>query len=108
MVPVFVSGWVLGCSLSWISLGPQSNVGPISSPPHYLPVAGGSTHWCTCGSRCLGWVLWYVLAHSQWLFAGAWAPGFCWTSARGVMCPGVLVLWVHGWICSGVMKWIIG
>ncbi|MED6261455.1 hypothetical protein ATANTOWER_005378 [Ataeniobius toweri] len=53
-VPVFVSGWVLGCSLSWISLVPPSNVGPISSPPHYLLVAGVSARWCTCCSRCPG------------------------------------------------------
>ncbi|KAK5602890.1 Short transient receptor putative channel 7 [Crenichthys baileyi] len=32
--------WVLDCSLSWISLGPPSNVGPISSPPHIPPVLG--------------------------------------------------------------------
>ncbi|MED6243387.1 hypothetical protein ATANTOWER_019423 [Ataeniobius toweri] len=44
----FVSGWVLGCSLSWICLGPPSNVGPISSPPHYLPVVGVSARRCTC------------------------------------------------------------
>ncbi|MEQ2257038.1 hypothetical protein ILYODFUR_030323 [Ilyodon furcidens] len=50
----FVSGWVLGCSLSWISLGPPSNVGPIPSPPHYLPVVGVSARWCTCGSRYPG------------------------------------------------------
>ncbi|MEQ2294480.1 hypothetical protein AMECASPLE_004429 [Ameca splendens] len=50
----FVSGWVLGCSLSWISLGPPSNEGPISSPPHYLPVVAVSARWCTCGCRYLG------------------------------------------------------
>ncbi|MED6285976.1 hypothetical protein CHARACLAT_001058 [Characodon lateralis] len=50
----FVSGWVLGCSLSWISLGSPSNVGPISSPPHYLPVVGVFACQCTCGSRCPG------------------------------------------------------
>ncbi|MED6257701.1 hypothetical protein ATANTOWER_029970 [Ataeniobius toweri] len=38
--PVFVSGWVLGCSLSWISVGPPSNMRPVSSLPHSLPVAG--------------------------------------------------------------------
>ncbi|MEQ2307355.1 hypothetical protein AMECASPLE_017382 [Ameca splendens] len=59
---VFVSGWVLGCSFSWISLGPLSNVGPISSLPH-------SGRWSIGGSRCLG--LWCVPAHSRWLFAGA-------------------------------------
>ncbi|MEQ2304618.1 hypothetical protein AMECASPLE_029047 [Ameca splendens] len=50
----FVSGWVLGCSLSWISLSPPSNAGPISSPPHYLPVVGVSARQCTCGSRYPG------------------------------------------------------
>ncbi|MED6260645.1 hypothetical protein ATANTOWER_025146 [Ataeniobius toweri] len=50
----FVSGWVLDCSLSWISLGPPSNVGPISSPPHYLPVVGVSVRWCTCVFWCPG------------------------------------------------------
>ncbi|MED6240517.1 hypothetical protein ATANTOWER_022421 [Ataeniobius toweri] len=50
----FVSGWVLDCSLSWISLGPPSNVGPISSPPLYLPVVGVSARWCTWGSWCSG------------------------------------------------------
>ncbi|MEQ2282057.1 hypothetical protein AMECASPLE_036622 [Ameca splendens] len=33
---------------------PHSNVGPIPSPPHYLPVVGISARWCTCGSRYLG------------------------------------------------------
>ncbi|MED6258124.1 hypothetical protein ATANTOWER_003218 [Ataeniobius toweri] len=61
-VPVFVSGWVLGCSLCWISL--------ISSPPHSLLVAGVSASWCTCGSRCLGLCAWCVPAHSQVLLAG--------------------------------------
>ncbi|MEQ2238614.1 hypothetical protein ILYODFUR_034926 [Ilyodon furcidens] len=50
----FVSGWVLDCSLSWISLGAPSNVEPISSPPNYLTVVGVSARWCTCGSCCLG------------------------------------------------------
>ncbi|MED6293886.1 hypothetical protein CHARACLAT_015183 [Characodon lateralis] len=50
----FVSGWVMECSLPWISLGPPSNKGPISFPPHYLPVVGVSACWCTCGSRYPG------------------------------------------------------
>ncbi|MED6240818.1 hypothetical protein ATANTOWER_028705 [Ataeniobius toweri] len=50
----FVSGWVLDCPLSWISLGSPSNVGPISSLPNYLQVVGVSAHQCTCGSRCVG------------------------------------------------------
>ncbi|MED6283539.1 hypothetical protein CHARACLAT_009879 [Characodon lateralis] len=50
----FVSGWVLGCSLSLISLGPPSNEGPISSPPHYLPVVGVSARWSTYGSQYPG------------------------------------------------------
>ncbi|MEQ2230514.1 hypothetical protein ILYODFUR_030085 [Ilyodon furcidens] len=50
----FVSGWVLGCSLSWISLDFPSNVGPIPSPPHYLPVVYVSARWCTCGPRYPG------------------------------------------------------
>ncbi|MED6246888.1 hypothetical protein ATANTOWER_025578 [Ataeniobius toweri] len=49
-----------------------------------------------------GRVLWCGLAHSRWLLAGAWPPGLCRASAWGVVCPGVLGLWVHGWICSGV------
>ncbi|KAK5617599.1 hypothetical protein CRENBAI_003144 [Crenichthys baileyi] len=32
----------------------------------------------------------------------AWTPGLCRASAWGVICPRVLGLWVHGWICSGV------
>ncbi|MED6259098.1 hypothetical protein ATANTOWER_016954 [Ataeniobius toweri] len=36
-----------------------------------------------------GWVLWCVLAHSHWLLASAWAPGFCRAYAWGVMCPRV-------------------
>ncbi|MEQ2289126.1 hypothetical protein AMECASPLE_029864 [Ameca splendens] len=50
----FVSGWVLGCSFSWISLCPLSNVGPIPSPPYYLPMVGVSARQCTCGSRYPG------------------------------------------------------
>ncbi|MEQ2244159.1 hypothetical protein ILYODFUR_014319 [Ilyodon furcidens] len=50
----FVSGWVLDCSLSLINLDPPSKVGPISSPPHYLPVVGVSARRCTCGSRSPG------------------------------------------------------
>ncbi|MEQ2282226.1 hypothetical protein AMECASPLE_038382 [Ameca splendens] len=42
------------CSLSWISLGPPSNMGPIPSLPHYLAVVGVSACWCTCGSRYPG------------------------------------------------------
>ncbi|MED6274342.1 hypothetical protein CHARACLAT_015463, partial [Characodon lateralis] len=90
----------LGCSLSWISLRPSSNVGPISSPPHYLPVIGVTGVPVVLG--VLGWVLWCVPAHSRWLLAGAWTPGLGWAYAWGVICPGDSGLWVHGWICSGV------
>ncbi|MED6241257.1 hypothetical protein ATANTOWER_005281 [Ataeniobius toweri] len=53
-VPVFVSGWVLGCSLSWISLGPLSNVEPRFSPPYSLQLAGVSACWCIGGFPCPG------------------------------------------------------
>ncbi|MEQ2303176.1 hypothetical protein AMECASPLE_013970 [Ameca splendens] len=98
----FVSGLVLGCSLSWISVGPPSNVGPIPSPPHYLPVVGVSPRWCTCGSRYLGWVLWCELAQSRWLLARAWTLGLCRGSPWRVISPRVSGLWVHGRICLGV------
>ncbi|MED6240281.1 hypothetical protein ATANTOWER_018628 [Ataeniobius toweri] len=45
----------------------------------------------------LGWVLWWMPAHSLWLLARAWTPGLCRASTWGVIC-----LWVHGWICPGV------
>ncbi|MED6275458.1 hypothetical protein CHARACLAT_026756 [Characodon lateralis] len=104
----FVSGWVLNCSLSWISLGPKSNVGPISSPSHYLPVVGVSARWCTvvlrplvyCGSPFPG--LDALVCAASLLVAACrgldpWAlSGLCLGSnmSRG--------LWVNGWICSGV------
>ncbi|MED6233978.1 hypothetical protein ATANTOWER_020053 [Ataeniobius toweri] len=47
------SGWVLGCSVSWISLGPPFDVGPTSSPPHSLRGLV-SACWCIGGSRCPG------------------------------------------------------
>ncbi|MEQ2231473.1 hypothetical protein ILYODFUR_000773 [Ilyodon furcidens] len=50
----FVSGWFLYSSPFWISLGPPSNLGPISSLPHYPPVAGVSARWSTCGFLCSG------------------------------------------------------
>ncbi|MEQ2250091.1 hypothetical protein ILYODFUR_036291 [Ilyodon furcidens] len=89
-VPVFVSGWVLGCSLSWISKGCLSNVGPISSPPHSLSVAGVSARWCTCGYRCpdLG-----ALVRAGSLPVAA-CPGLCQASAWGVMCLGSLGPWL--------------
>ncbi|MEQ2256323.1 hypothetical protein ILYODFUR_023088 [Ilyodon furcidens] len=96
----YLSGWDLGCSLSWISLGPASNTGPIPSPPHYLPVVGVSARRCTCSSRYPE--LWCVVAHSWWLLAGAWTPGLCRASAWEVICPGVSGHWVHGWICSDI------
>ncbi|MEQ2229308.1 hypothetical protein ILYODFUR_017552 [Ilyodon furcidens] len=71
----FVSGWVLGCSLSWISSGPPSNVGPIPSLPNYLPVVGVSAPGVLVVLSIRGWVLWCVLANSRWLLAGAWSPG---------------------------------
>ncbi|MED6280229.1 hypothetical protein CHARACLAT_008579 [Characodon lateralis] len=93
---------LLGYSLSWISLGYPSNVGPISSPPHYLPVPGVSARWCIGGSRCLGLCA-FVCAGS--LPAAACQDlgplallGLC----LGSDVPGVSDLWVHGWICSGV------
>ncbi|MEQ2296039.1 hypothetical protein AMECASPLE_020763 [Ameca splendens] len=52
-----------------------------------------------------GWVLWRVPAHSRRLLAMAQALWLCRTSAWGVMCPRVLGLWVHDWICSGVDGW---
>ncbi|KAK5601611.1 hypothetical protein CRENBAI_023276 [Crenichthys baileyi] len=77
--------WVLGCSLSWISSGHLSNVGPIPSPPHYLPVVGDSARRGTCGSRYPGLgALVCVLAHSRGLLAGAWTPGLCRAFAWGV------------------------
>ncbi|MEQ2287061.1 hypothetical protein AMECASPLE_008664 [Ameca splendens] len=95
----FVTGWVLGCSLSWISLGPPILLGA-NFLPATLPAGGWSLCLLVLGVR--GRVLWCVLAHSQWLVARAWPPGLCLASAWGVVCPGVLGLWVHGWICSGV------
>ncbi|MEQ2253748.1 hypothetical protein ILYODFUR_035575 [Ilyodon furcidens] len=98
----FVSGWVLGCSLSWISLGPPSNVGPISSPPHYLPVVGASAHQCTSGSRCLGLGSLMCAGSLPVAACRGLDTGLCRASAWGVICPGVSGLWAHGWICSGV------
>ncbi|MED6262352.1 hypothetical protein ATANTOWER_018340 [Ataeniobius toweri] len=69
----FVSDWVLDCSLSWIRLGSPSNVGPISSPPHYLPVVGVSACRCTCGSRCLG--LGALVCAGSLLLAACWGLG---------------------------------
>ncbi|MEQ2311871.1 hypothetical protein AMECASPLE_025070 [Ameca splendens] len=88
--------------ISWISLCPLSSVGPISSLPHSLLVAGVSACWCIGGSHVHDWVLRCVLAHSRWLLARARAPWLCQASAWGVMCPGVSGLWIHGWICSVV------
>ncbi|MED6244206.1 hypothetical protein ATANTOWER_031330 [Ataeniobius toweri] len=99
---VFVSGWVLGCSLSWISLAPPSNVEPISSLLHSLPVAGVSAHLCIGGSRCLG--LGALMCAGSLPVAGCQGLGPLALSGLclGVMCPRVLGLWVHGWICSYV------
>ncbi|MEQ2310863.1 hypothetical protein AMECASPLE_013598 [Ameca splendens] len=73
----------LGCSLAWISLGPPSNVGPISSPPHYLPLVGVSARRCTCGS---------------------WYPGLgalvCAGSLPVSACRG-LDLWAQSGLCLG-------
>ncbi|MED6262039.1 hypothetical protein ATANTOWER_013627 [Ataeniobius toweri] len=92
----FVSGWVFDYYLSWISLSPPLNVGPISSPPHYLPVVGVSARWCTCGSRCPGLgTLVCVGSLPVAAFQGLdpWALlGLC----LGMICPGVSGLWVHG------------
>ncbi|MED6234095.1 hypothetical protein ATANTOWER_022212, partial [Ataeniobius toweri] len=92
----------LGCSLSWISLGPHQMWGLF--PPRHT-----TCRWLASLPTGVlvvlsirGWVLWCVLAHSWWLLAGAWTPGLCRASAWGVICPGVSGLWVHGWICSGV------
>ncbi|MED6281216.1 hypothetical protein CHARACLAT_018980 [Characodon lateralis] len=81
---------------------PLSNVGPIPSPPHYLPVIGISAPGVLVVLGIRGWVLWCVLAHSRWLLAGAWTPGLGRAYDWGVICPGVSDLWVHCWICSGV------
>ncbi|MED6267246.1 hypothetical protein CHARACLAT_010227 [Characodon lateralis] len=90
----FVSGWVLGCSHSWISLAPPSNVGPISSLPHYLPVVGVSARRCSCGSQYLG--LGALVCAGSLLVA---LLGLCLASD---MSRGLRSL-VHGyWICSGV------
>ncbi|MED6280251.1 hypothetical protein CHARACLAT_008788 [Characodon lateralis] len=89
----FVSGWVLDCSLSWISLGPPIKCGSFFSPPHYLPAG------VLVVFGVQGWVLWCVPGDSRWLLARAWTPRRCQASAWGVICPGVLGLWVHGWIC---------
>ncbi|MEQ2227267.1 hypothetical protein ILYODFUR_036004 [Ilyodon furcidens] len=50
---IFVSGWVLGCSISWNSLGPHQ-MWPIPSPSHYLLVVGISARRCTCDCRYPG------------------------------------------------------
>ncbi|MEQ2241525.1 hypothetical protein ILYODFUR_026280 [Ilyodon furcidens] len=82
----FVSGWVLDCSFSWISLGPPSN--------------GVSARWYTCGSQCPG------------LGALVCAGSLPVTACRGLN-PWALSdlhlggdvsrgLWVHGRTCSGV------
>ncbi|MEQ2227368.1 hypothetical protein ILYODFUR_037008 [Ilyodon furcidens] len=78
----------------------HKDVGPISSLPHYLPVAGVSAHWCTCVSLCLG--LGALVCAGSLLVAayqdlGPWAlSGLCLGSDVS------LGLWVHGWICCGV------
>ncbi|MED6236748.1 hypothetical protein ATANTOWER_013706 [Ataeniobius toweri] len=68
----FVSGWVLGCSLSWISLGPPSNLGPIY-PPATLPAGG----WCLCPPV----YLWFSVS-------GAGCFGVCWLTP-GDCLPGL-------------------
>ncbi|MEQ2293461.1 hypothetical protein AMECASPLE_033682 [Ameca splendens] len=96
----YVSGWVLDCSLSWISLGPPSNVGLISSPPHYLPVVGVSARWCTCGSWCLG--------SGDLVSAGSLPVAACqgldpWALSGLYFGSDISRgLWVNGWICSGI------
>ncbi|KAK5611796.1 DNA excision repair protein ERCC-6-like [Crenichthys baileyi] len=52
------------------------------------------------GAGCLG----CVLAHSQWLPAGAWTPGLCRASVLegGVSRGAALGSLGPGWICSGV------
>ncbi|MED6260284.1 hypothetical protein ATANTOWER_011060 [Ataeniobius toweri] len=104
----FVSGWVLDCSLSWISLGPPSNVGPISSPPHYLQVVGVSARWCTCGSRFPGLgalVCTDSLPKAACRSLDPWAlSGLCLESdiSQGLGCAGPwLDLLGHGWLLAG-------
>ncbi|MEQ2256546.1 hypothetical protein ILYODFUR_025293 [Ilyodon furcidens] len=74
---------------------------------YFLPATLPAGSWCLCplvylwfsvsGAGSFG-----VLAHSRWLLAGTWTIRLCRASTWGVICPGVLGLWVHGWICSGV------
>ncbi|MED6277510.1 hypothetical protein CHARACLAT_014220 [Characodon lateralis] len=90
--PVFCIRLGLGLLPLLDQFRPPSNVGPISSPPHYLPVVSVSASWCTCCSRCLGLVA-LVCTGSLPV-----TPGPCQASA----CDMSRGLWVHGWIYSGV------
>ncbi|MEQ2215267.1 hypothetical protein XENOCAPTIV_029910 [Xenoophorus captivus] len=47
----WLSLYVYGCLLF---LGAFLGGGPISSPPHSLPMAGVSASWCISGFQCLG------------------------------------------------------
>ncbi|MEQ2288820.1 hypothetical protein AMECASPLE_026638 [Ameca splendens] len=71
---------------------PPSNVGPISTPPHSLPVAGVSA---SAGVFVVlgvwGWMLWCVPAQSRRLLGQALVPGLCRASAWGVICLRVSV-----------------
>ncbi|KAK5612544.1 hypothetical protein CRENBAI_012029, partial [Crenichthys baileyi] len=83
-------------------MGYPSNVGPISSPPHSLPVVGVSAHRWTRGS-------WY-LGLGTLVCAGSFPVAAC----RGLdswalsgLCLGSDMswgLWVHGWICPGCSR----
>ncbi|MED6283880.1 hypothetical protein CHARACLAT_013573 [Characodon lateralis] len=70
---------------------------------NFLPATPPAGGWYLCPLL----YLWFLVSGAGrsgvcWLFAGAWSPGLCLASAWGVKCPGVLGLWVHGWICSSV------
>ncbi|MEQ2246204.1 hypothetical protein ILYODFUR_035859 [Ilyodon furcidens] len=64
------TGWVLGCSL-WISLGPPPNGVSISYPPHSLRGLVSLLAGVLVVLGVWGWVLWYVPAHSRWLWLGS-------------------------------------
>ncbi|MEQ2238260.1 hypothetical protein ILYODFUR_031384 [Ilyodon furcidens] len=97
----FVLGWVLDCSPSWISSGPPSNVGPVSSPPQSLPVAGVSAWWCISGSRCpeLG----ALVCASSLLVAACWGLG---PLALSGLCLGNDVSRVSGSMVGSAPVWM--